>query len=171
MEARRRSDGLVLASPRAPDERLRALSDRLAPLVLLYREIPGSTLPSLSIDNAAGIAEIMDHLTGLGHRRLVYLAGPEASAPNRDRRAALRAIVAATPGLTLTELPCGAMFDDGHAVARQVVACRATGVIAFNDMAPSALLSGSAQPGVAAPVDCRSPGSTTPLRQFTPHRR
>ncbi|MGN9782293.1 LacI family DNA-binding transcriptional regulator [Nonomuraea sp. ZG12] len=168
VEARRRSDGLVLASPRSTDERLRALSDRLAPLVLLHREIPGSTLPSLSIDNAVGIAGIMTHLTGLGHRHLVYLAGPEASASNRDRRAALRAIVAATPGLALTELACGAMFDDGHAVAREVVACRATGVIAFNDMVAFGALSGLHELGVAVPGDLSLTGfDDIPFARYT----
>lgn len=101
------------ASPRAPGERLRALYDRLAPFVLVYREIPGLGAPSLSIDNHAGIGEIVAHLTGLGHRRVAYLAGPPGSAGNAERLAALRA----APGLDLTVLPCGSMFDDGHAAA------------------------------------------------------
>src|SRR5688572_13234974 len=108
VEARRRSDGIVLASPRVPEAQLRLLSERLAPLVLLNREIPGSAVPALSVDYAAGMRAIVAHLLGLGHRHLCYLGGPAASASDADRRAALRAAADLTPDLRITELVCGA---------------------------------------------------------------
>ncbi|MGP4099719.1 LacI family DNA-binding transcriptional regulator [Nonomuraea sp. KM90] len=151
LEARRNSDGLVLASPRAPGGRLRALSDRLAPFVLVYREIPDLGAPSLSIDNAAGIGEIVAHLTGLGHRRVAYLAGPPGSAGNAERLAALRA----APGLDLTVLPCGSMFDHGHAAAPAVVECGASAVVGFNDMVASGVLTGLHE------LDVRVPGEVS----------
>ncbi|MEV0617663.1 LacI family DNA-binding transcriptional regulator [Nonomuraea sp. NPDC050404] len=147
LEARRNADGLVLASPRATDERLRALGDRLAPLVLVYREVPGLDAPSLSIDNAAGIAQVVTHLTGLGHRHLAYLAGPPGSAGNAERLAALRAI----PDLDLTVLPGGSMFEHGHAAAGAVVECGAGAVVGFNDMVASGVLTGLRELGVPVP--------------------
>ncbi|PRX65882.1 LacI family transcriptional regulator [Nonomuraea fuscirosea] len=151
LEARRNADGIVLASPRAPDARLRELSERLAPFVLVYREVAGLGAPSLSIDNRAGIGEIVAHLTALGHRRVAYLAGPPASAGNAERLAALRA----DRGLELTVLPCGSMFDHGHAAAGAVVACGASAVVGFNDMVASGVLTGLRE------LDVRVPGEVS----------
>ncbi|MEV0387091.1 LacI family DNA-binding transcriptional regulator [Nonomuraea sp. NPDC050643] len=164
IEARRNSDGLVLASPRAPDERLRALSDRLAPFVLVYRQVPGLEAPSLSIDNAAAIGEIVAHLTGSGHRRLAYLAGPPGSAGNAERLAALRA----APGLDLTVLPCGSMFDDGYAAAGAVVRSGASAVVGFNDMVASGVLTGLRELEVEVPGDVSVTGfDDIPFARYT----
>jgi len=168
LEARRHSDGLVLASPRVPEEELLTLSEQLAPVVLLNREVPGSNLPSLSVDYAAGIRAIVTHLLSLGHRHLVYLAGPVASASNQERVAALRAASVATPGFTLTEIPCGSMFEDGHAAARAVLATKATAVVAFNDMVAFGTLSGLHELGVAVPDDISITGfDDIPFARYT----
>jgi LacI family transcriptional regulator len=151
VEARRRSDGLVLASSRIPEPQLRALHERLAPLVLLNREIPGTAVPSLSVDYHAGIRAIVAHLLGYGHRRLVYLAGPPASTSNTDRLVTLRAEAAGSPGFHLTELDCGSTFEAGHAAARAVLATGATAVVAFNDMVAFGALSGLHELGVSVP--------------------
>ncbi|WP_422769140.1 LacI family DNA-binding transcriptional regulator [Plantactinospora sp. WMMC1484] len=168
VEARRRSDGLVLASPRVPEAELRALSDRLAPLVLLNRDLPGSVIPSLSVDYAAGIAAIVAHLRSLGHRRLVYLAGPAASTSNRERQAALHAGCAAEPVCALTELPCGATFDDGYAAARSILRTGATAVVAFNDMVAFGALSGLHELGIGVPRDLSVAGfDDIPFARYT----
>jgi LacI family transcriptional regulator len=168
VEARRRSDGLVLASPRVPEAELRALSERLAPLVLLNRDLPGSTVPSLSVDYSAGITAIVAHLRSLGHRRLLYLAGPAASTSNRDRRAALHAACATEPVCTLAELACGATFEDGHAAARTVRDADATAVVAFNDMVAFGALSGLHELGVAVPGDISVTGfDDIPFARYT----
>ncbi|MBE1490003.1 LacI family DNA-binding transcriptional regulator [Plantactinospora soyae] len=168
VEARRRSDGLVLAAPRVPEAELRALSERLAPLVLLNRDLPGSSVPSLSVDYSAGIAAIVAHLRSLGHRRLLYLAGPAASTSNRDRRAALRAACASEPACTFVELACGATFDDGHAAARAVRDADATAVVAFNDMVAFGALSGLHELGVAVPQDISVTGfDDIPFARYT----
>jgi LacI family transcriptional regulator len=146
VEARRRCDGLVLASPRLPEVRLRGLLDRLFPVVLLNRELPGSQVPSLSVDYAAGIRAIVGHLRDLGHEHLVYLAGPPASTANRERRAALQAHAP-----RLTELSCGATFEHGHGAARAVLATGATAVVAFNDMVAFGAMSALHELGVDVP--------------------
>ncbi|MEO3743447.1 LacI family DNA-binding transcriptional regulator [Plantactinospora sp. B5E13] len=168
VEARRRSDGLVLASSRVPEPELRALSERLAPLVLLNRELPGSTVPSLSVDYAAGINAIVEHLRELGHRRLAYLAGPPASTSDRDRRVALRTAWATDPGCQLSELDCGSTFDDGHAAARAVVGTGATAVVAFNDMVAFGAMSGLHELGLAVPGDISVTGfDDIPFARYT----
>ncbi|MBB6550658.1 LacI family DNA-binding transcriptional regulator [Nonomuraea rubra] len=168
LEARRNSDALVLASPRAPDERLRALGDRLAPFVLVYREVAGLDAPSLSIDNAAGIGAVVSHLAGHGHRRLAYLAGPDGSAGNAERLAALRALAQAGPGIELTVLACGSMFEHGHAAASRVAECGVSAVVAFNDMVASGVLTGLRELGVRVPGEVSVTGfDDIPFARYT----
>ncbi len=168
LEARRRSDGIVLAAPRLPDTELRPLAARLAPLVLLNREIVCSAVPSLSVDYAAGIREIVAHLLALGHRHLVYLSGPAERASNLDRLGALRAAAAGEPRFRLTELPCGAAFEDGHGAVASVVATGATALVAYNDMVAFGALSGLTELGVSVPGDLSITGfDDIPFARFT----
>jgi LacI family transcriptional regulator len=150
VEARRRCDGLVLCAPRMPDEQLYELAPRLAPCVLVNRELPGTSVPSLTIDFAAGIRDIVTHLLGLGHRRLAYLAGPGTSVSNRNRVEALHK--AAKDTFELVELPCGATFADGHAVADHLTDHDVTAVIAFNDLVAFGVLSRLHELGINVPA-------------------
>jgi LacI family transcriptional regulator len=46
--------------------------------------------PEVSVDNAAGIAAMVDALVGLGHRRIAFLAGPRSLFVARERLAGYR---------------------------------------------------------------------------------
>lgn len=46
--------------------------------------------PEVSVDNAAGIAAMVEALVGLGHRRIAFLAGPRALYVARERLAGYR---------------------------------------------------------------------------------
>ncbi|GAA1305495.1 LacI family DNA-binding transcriptional regulator [Saccharothrix xinjiangensis] len=150
-EVARRCDGLVLASSRLPDERLVALAPGLGPLVLVNRELPRLTVPSLTVDYGAGVRDVAEHLLALGHTRLAYLAGPGSSAAHQARSAALRSLARERAGVDLVELPCGSTFVNGHASARAVLDSGATGVVAFNDLVAFGALSGLHELGVAVP--------------------
>lgn len=168
VEARRRCDGIVLASPRLPSDDLRRLAPLLAPLVLVNRELPDTDVPSLSVDHGAGVRDLVSHLLSLGHRRIVYLAGPPASASNRDRLAALVNVADQGRGFELLQLPCGAMFEDGHAVAGEVVGTGATAVVAYNDMVAFGALSGLHELGVRVPEQISITGfDDIPFARFT----
>lgn len=150
-EARRRCDAVLLVSPRMPDEALAALLPRLRPAVLVNREVPGTT--SLSVDYAQGMTTVVDHLAALGHTDLVYLAGPEGSAPDLLRRAALVAAVAAHPGLSVTSLEHGHTVADGYRCGDDVLTTRATAAVCFNDLVAFGLLARLNETGVAIPDD------------------
>ncbi len=72
----RRVDGLILATATRNDEVARSLIDRNVPVVLVNRSAEGASLPSIVGDDHAGIGLVVDHLVGLGHRRLGHVAGP-----------------------------------------------------------------------------------------------
>lgn len=153
VEARRRTDGLVLAAPRMSDAQLRDLAPRLAPLVLLNRQLPGAGVSSLSVDHAAGVTELGRHLAGLGHRRVAYLSGPSASAADRDRRTGLSVCVGPHGLREVIEIPGGVTWEDGDAAAPAVLASGASAVIAFNDLVALGLLGNLRERGVDVPGD------------------
>lgn len=164
--ARRRCDGIVLCAPRLPAADLNALVPRLAPTVLVNRQIEDLPVPMVSVDQAAGIRKLADHLAGLGHRRIVYLSGPPTSAANRERWDALR--VNAQGRFELVELACGAKFEHGHAAARSVVADSATAVVAYNDLVAFGALSGLHELGVNVPGDLSLAGfDDIPFARYT----
>jgi DNA-binding LacI/PurR family transcriptional regulator len=80
-------DGFLLAASRLPDENLSHLAMQ-RPVVLLNRELPG--VASVVLDHVQGCRQVVEHLASLGHRRLVYLAGPQNSWMARTRWAAIR---------------------------------------------------------------------------------
>ena len=69
-------DGFMLAASRLPDENLRQVAAQ-RPVVLMSRELAG--LASVVLDHVEGCRQIVAHLASLGHRDLVYLAGPRNS--------------------------------------------------------------------------------------------
>jgi LacI family transcriptional regulator len=153
VETRRRCDGLVLCAPRIPEEDLQALLDELQPVVLVNREARSPSTPVVAADYQTGLAELLDLLYSDGHRSLVFLAGAPQSASNARRLAAVRAFVVERPDAEVQVLPCGVNFADGHEVVDRVLACGATGVLAFNDLVAMGLMSALGERGVQVPAE------------------
>ena len=90
-----RVDGLIAA----PQGEARDLSGLLAgevPTVFVDRVIEGAGVPTVTADNAGGITDAVRHLAGLGHTRIGYIAGPQATSTGRERLEAFRAAVVET---------------------------------------------------------------------------
>ncbi|MGW1026427.1 LacI family DNA-binding transcriptional regulator [Streptomyces sp. NPDC002577] len=153
METRRRCDSLVLCAPRMPSRALAELAPRLHPFVLINRPTPIPSVPSLSVDYRTGIVELARHLHGLGHRRLVYLAGPAMAFSNRARLRGLDDFAAEVSGVVVHRLDAGSSSADGYAATDAVVASGATAVLAYNDLVAVGLLTGLAERGRRVPED------------------
>lgn len=151
-EARMRCDALILVSPRMPDAALTALLPDVEPVVLVNRAVPGSAAPSLVVDYADAMVQVIDHLASLGHRRVAYLSGPGASYSDAQRRIGL-AEARERHGLDVAEVSGGSDIAAGHAAAHAVLASRATAVVAFNDLVSFGLLAALNEAGVAVPGD------------------
>ncbi len=74
----RRVDGLVMTESAANPWLLGELAERRMPFVLIDSR-PGTGALSVSADDAAGVALAVDHLSGLGHRALGYVASAQTS--------------------------------------------------------------------------------------------
>lgn len=71
-----RADGLVLINPYASMNRLPSVKELPWPIVVLGRPVADSGRCTVSIDNAAGISAIVQHLYANGHRRIAVISGP-----------------------------------------------------------------------------------------------
>ncbi|UAL30305.1 LacI family transcriptional regulator [Nocardioides rotundus] len=84
-------DGLI-ATPQGDGSG--ALSEALAagvPTVFVDRRVAGLDVPVVASDGDAGVRAMVEHLAGLGHRRIGVIAGPQEASTGRDRLRAVRA--------------------------------------------------------------------------------
>ncbi|UOE44219.1 LacI family DNA-binding transcriptional regulator [Agromyces larvae] len=154
VEARQRCDAVVLCAPRLPADRLARLVERIAPVVVVNRQGDVPDVPSVGVDYARGIRDLVGHLVALGHRDLVYLSGPGSSRSNADRLRGIDDARAADASLRVRVLDGGSGLDDGAAAVDAVDAARrdgATAVVAFNDLVALGLLTALRRRGIDVP--------------------
>jgi len=143
-------EGFILASSRLSDARIRFQAAR-RPLVLVNRDVKG--IPRVLMDSGAGIAEAVDHLARLGHKRIAYISGPSNSWSNAQRRAAIQRR-AKSRALQVLLVPAQmASFQSGYAAAPAILDYGATAAVAFDDLMAQGALAGLAARGVAVPGD------------------
>lgn len=141
-------DGVLLCSPRMSNTLIEQLS-RQVPLVVVNRRIPG--LPAVVMDVSQGARMAVDHLAGLGHRRIALLSGPRGSWTSREiRRAANAAARAASADLVVIG-PNPPTETGGLTVAEEVLRAGATAVLAYNDLMAIGLIEGLLTAGARVP--------------------
>jgi DNA-binding LacI/PurR family transcriptional regulator len=142
-------DGLLLVSPQMSDSALLALAD-LTPVVVTNRLL--DAIPAVLTDSYEAAADAVEHLYALGHRRVLYLAGPDGFSNDvrvRGFRDACNRL-----GVAAEELgPFNARFSAGVRAADLVLATGATGVVAYNDEVAVGVLNRLADRGVRVPDD------------------
>jgi LacI family transcriptional regulator/LacI family repressor for deo operon, udp, cdd, tsx, nupC, and nupG len=140
-------DGLLLLSPTMADDDLRDLA-AMVPLVAINRQLAG--VPAVLMSSAVAASHAVEHLHALGHRQLVYLAGPD-NWSNATRRRAFSQTCARL-GVPADVLgPFEPTFSAGVRAADLVLAGPATGVLAYNDDVAVGVLSRLADRGVPVP--------------------
>lgn len=123
-------DGIVLSSSRMPDSGIRMMAKQ-KPVIVMNRAV--ADVPSVVTDNARGIRRAAEHLGELGHRNIVYLAGPEASWADGMRWRSLRE-AALELDLNVRRIgPAKPTLKGGGELARLWMEQRSTAVIAYND--------------------------------------
>lgn len=150
-ELLRQVDGLLLCSSRMSRADLQHVLDQGRPIVAANRQMPGLALSAVCVDSYAGTMEMVSHLLRLGHRRVVYLAGPELSWSNAERRRALTQ--SASFGLDVVHVPSGASMDDGYRAVDTALEHRPTAILAFNDIVAFGALARLRERGIGVPAD------------------
>jgi LacI family transcriptional regulator len=144
-------DALALVGSRMKHEDLRKVAELDVPAVLVNRIELGIDMPMVAVDNFSAMLEICHHLVGLGHRRAVYLAGPEESWQNRERWRAVRQ--ARILGLEAEVVETDGTLESGHEVLAQALERRPTALICFNDLVAVGAVAALRERGLSVPGD------------------
>lgn len=75
LEARHCDAILLLGDMRDQPRLIADLAGSRVPVVALWHGSPTTDVASVSVDNRAGIRAVLDHLSGLGHRRIAFIGG------------------------------------------------------------------------------------------------
>lgn len=145
-----RFDGMLLCSPRLPEEEVSSLVAG-TPHVVINRVIEGSLC--IVMDAEQGPSQAVEHLSALGHRHIAYASGPLGSWAD-ERRAGSVARACKSFGIELTTLSHhAASIQGGRAASAAAVASEATAIIAYNDLVALGLEAGMAELGRTCPDD------------------
>jgi LacI family transcriptional regulator len=183
----RGTDGFLIATARWQDHLVEELADARVPAVLINRNTSSHRLPYVGGDERTGVAAAVEHLVGLGHRRIVHLAGPQDTSTGRERASAFRSALRAH-GLPLTRAQvrnCASYSEQaGTEAAERLLASglEFTAVLAGNDLIALGALRVLSANGLSCPgevsvvgfndlplVDKLTPSLTTvtlPLREM-----
>ncbi|MFG1696493.1 LacI family DNA-binding transcriptional regulator [Nonomuraea sp. NPDC049309] len=138
-------DGVLLCSPRLSNKMIERLAEDV-PFVVINRRIKG--MPAVLMNVAQGAKLALEHLAGLGHRRIALVSGPIGSWTSNE----MQGVAAETPGLDLIFFgPNQPTEAGGLSVAPEVAACGATAVLAYNDLMALGLIEGLAAMEIGVP--------------------
>jgi LacI family transcriptional regulator len=134
----RRVDGLIIASSQISEQSWQWLLASPVPVVVVNAEPSGLPVHVITSDNAGGTRLAVEHLVGLGHRRLAYIRGYEGFTADLPRVEGFRQACAAA-GLDpahLVEIRGDGQFEGGERAMGELLAqgCDVTGVVCHNDV-------------------------------------
>lgn len=123
-------------------------------MIVIDRVPPELDVPTVSIDNEAGVRLAFEHLWELGHRRIAYLTGTVGTFSALERVRAYHRLASEYP-------LAGIVISGGYSAAASRSAAdhfmslqpRPTAVIASNDMAAFGFISAAVESGLRVPDD------------------
>lgn len=140
-------DGFLVTGLDVDRGEVAALQRRRVPFVLVDSDAPEG-VPSVDVNDRAGMASALDHILQLGHRRIAILSfesGPDRAdcgyrGPLARRIAGMqdaltdRHLNLDSPGIELLEVPC--TRDAGYRTAMQLLSRpdRPTAIVALSDI-------------------------------------
>ncbi|MEV6588251.1 LacI family DNA-binding transcriptional regulator [Streptomyces acidicola] len=147
-----RSEALILLGPVAPAATLVALHQK-APVVSVGRRIPDAELDVVRTADDDGVGQIVDHLTGLGHRSIAYVDGGKGVIATDRRRGYREAMRRHGLDDHIRVLHGDHTEEAGERATRQLLSGTQlpTAVVAFNDQCAIGVLTALGRAGVPVP--------------------
>ena len=145
------TDGAILVTPSSIDQTFGA------PVVAVDHNVGSSTLPTVDSDNLNGAVAATDHLIGLGHRRIAFLAGrPDLESARLRERGYRQALAAA--GIPVDEgliRVGGYRADTATEPARELLELdpRPTAIFTANDVTALETMAVAKSMGISIPGD------------------
>jgi LacI family transcriptional regulator len=153
----RRVDGVLLVPASGASSSVRLLQQRNIPTVLVDRHLDGVEVDEVRGASRPGAREAVLHLTGLGHRRIAMITGPESVSTASDRVAGyLDALAEACPGDSCGPIYYGQFSEEsGYQMTREMLQLdpRPTAIFAANNFIAFGALKGLAEAGLKVPED------------------
>ncbi len=148
----RKVDGFVLNRMRLYDWRAQYLAQQDVHFVSMERSLDPIPAACIVVDTQSGMAELMAHLTGLGHRRIAYIGASPQLKIQADRLAGYRQgleRMGITPDPSL-ELEADLTPAGGYQVARQLLALPdpPTAIVCINDLTAFGVLHAAHERGL-----------------------
>ncbi len=148
-----RCEALILLGPHSPTAALAEVAARL-PVVVVARAVRHRALDVVRTADDEGLRQAVDHLVGLGHRRIAHVDGGRAPGAADRRRGYREALHRHGLDGEVRILPGGLTEDEGAAAARTLLAeGPPTAVTVFNDRCAAGLLDVVRRAGLAVPGD------------------
>ncbi|MGP4021434.1 LacI family DNA-binding transcriptional regulator [Saccharopolyspora sp. 5N708] len=153
--AERRVDGVLATDLRVSDPRPAVLRDLGTPAVFFGTAETMAGIPVMRVDDADVVTSAIEHLTGLGHRRIGHVQGPLDLRHTVRRGEVLQLIARESPGLTVTHAPGDYTEEGGVRATRRLLAARnpPTAIIYDNDVMAVAAVVHAAELGVRVPEE------------------
>jgi len=154
----RQVDGFIIATARDSDAVLDEARRRGIAVVLVNRTDTSRTFPLITGDDREGVRAAVEHLAGLGHRRIAHLAGPYGVSAATIRRSAFREETARL-GLLASDTPvisCSAFTELGGAEGAEQLLTehpQTTAVLAGNDLMALGVFGAIRAHGLRCPQD------------------
>ena len=145
------TDGIVLVTPTVVEVEVPY------PIVAVDPHVGPTHIPTVDSQNFEGAAMAVEHLIGLGHRRIGFLAGRPDLESARRREAGYRAALTAA-GITVDEalIQAGAYTEEAAVEPAHrllAMADRPTAVFAANDLSASQVIRTANELGLVVPED------------------
>jgi DNA-binding LacI/PurR family transcriptional regulator len=147
-----RCEALVLLGPEASAARLGALARQL-PVVAVGRPVSSEGVDVVRAADDEGVAQAVDHLVGLGHRRIAYVDGGSGVIATGRRRGYRRAMRRHRLGEFLQVVGGDHSEESGAHAARGLFASDLppTAVVTYNDRSAVGLLDTLLRRGIRVP--------------------
>ncbi|OXM63626.1 LacI family DNA-binding transcriptional regulator [Amycolatopsis vastitatis] len=150
-----RPAGIILLSPVVPASAIQVAA-RQCPVVLVSRTARSSTVDTVNDDGEAGSALAVDHLVGLGHRRIAHLDGGGAAGAAQRRRGFESAM--RRHGLESIVVRSEHTDIGGEKAVRELLAAYSraelpTGLVSGNDFNAVGAISALEEAGLRVPED------------------
>lgn len=153
----RRVDGMIVASSQVSDASWQWLLASPVPVVVVNSEPHDDRVPAIASDNEGGSRLVVEHLVGLGHRRIGYIRGPQSFTAAAPRLAAFQQ-ACADAGLRPDDLPIlrgEGQVESGELATAQMLeqAPWVTAIACYNDMTAIGALRALRAAGRRVPTD------------------
>ena len=154
--ADRHVDGMILATAELGRGIAAGVKNEGIEVVLVNRETRDASIPAVIGDDNVGIGLAVDHLIGLGHRRIGHVAGPHRLSTGVGRAAAFRSHMD-RHGLDGGAIVEAKWFqvEPGYVAARDLLERHPdlTGIVAANDLLAIGAIRAIREAGKEVPAD------------------